>query len=39
MRIIYPTDFVRTGFVRVTNSDQTIFNVGVSLCAYFCRDK
>ena len=24
MRMFYPTDFVRTGFVRVTNSDQTI---------------
>ena len=27
MRIIYPTDFVRTTFVRVTKSDQTLFNV------------
>ena len=25
MRIIYPTDFVRTVFVRVTNSDESIF--------------
>ena len=38
MRIIYPTDYVRTVFVRVTNSDQIIFNVGVSFCADFCTD-
>ena len=29
MRIIYPTDFVRTTFVRVTKSDQSLFNVDV----------
>ena len=39
MRIIYLTDFVRTVFVRVINSAQTIFNVGVSFCADFCSDK
>ena len=32
MRIICPTDFVRTTFVRVTKSDQTLFNVEVSMC-------
>ena len=39
MRIIYPTDLVRTVFVRVTNSDQTIFSVGVSFRDDFCTDK
>ena len=38
MRIIYPMDFVPTVFVRVTHSDQTIFNAGVSFCADFCTD-
>ena len=36
MRIIYPTDFVHTPFVRVTNPDETIFNVGVFFGADFC---
>ena len=36
MHIFYPTDFDRTVFVRVTNSDQSISNVGVSFCADFC---
>ena len=36
MRIFYPPHFVRTVFVRVTNSDQTIFNVGVCfLCGFY----
>ena len=39
MRIFYPPDFVRTVFARVTKSDQTIFNVGVSFCADFHTDK
>ena len=39
MRIIYPTDFVRTTFVRVTKSDQTFFNVGVSICTDFSTEK
>ena len=30
IRLFYPTDFGRTAFIRVTNSDQTMFNVGVS---------
>ena len=25
-------------YVRVKNADQTIFNVGVSFCANFCKD-
>ena len=37
--VFYPPDFVRTAFVHITNSDQTIFNVGVSFCADFCKDK
>ena len=39
MRTIYRADFVRAVLVRVTNSDQIIFNVGVSFCADFCTDK
>ena len=35
MGIFYPPDFVRAVFVSVTNSDQTIFDVGVSFCADF----
>ena len=36
----YPTDliFVCMFFVHVTNSIQTIFNVGVSFWADFCKD-
>ena len=36
MRIFYPTDFDHTVFIRVTNSDQSIFDVGVSFCADYC---
>ena len=39
IRIFYPTDIGRTAFIGVINSDQTIFNVGVSFCADFCSDK
>ena len=41
MHTFYPTDFVRTFFVRygVINSDRTILNVGVSFCADFFTDK
>ena len=35
IHVFYPPDFVRTVFVGVTTSDQTIFNVGVSFCADF----
>ena len=36
---IYPTDFIRTTFVRVTKSDQLLFNVGVSICTHFSTEK
>ena len=39
MRIIYPTEFVRTTFVGVTKSDQTLFNVGVSIRTDFSTEK
>ena len=39
MRFIYPTEFVRTTFVGVTKSDQTLFNVGVSICTDFSTEK
>ena len=39
IRLFYPTDFGRTAFIRVTNSDQTIFNDRVFFCADFCTDK
>ena len=37
--LFYQTDFGRTAFIRVTNSDQIFFHVGVSFCADFCNDK